>query len=481
MKGGPSPSFIAQNPLSRDSVFTMSSMNASKIYAWSVVTATAAIMTVLLSSSGLGQNPLAAMVFWIILLVAVDLLPVSLGYDSEVMMGIPILLAVALIFPPSIAMVIAGIGAVDLREFRREIPLFRAAFNRAQLMLSVGAASALLTRYRGSLDLFREGVPWWLGVIAGASAHVLVNLTLVSLAIHFDGEVPFKEAFRRMLPDPVAGFVLSYVLLSGLGVVTALAYTRIDPWAAAAILIPTIFARVSLIGARTQQELSERIRRQQHDLLQATEKVFQERENERKRIAEDIHDSSLQMLAAASYSCGNANEFLEGGHTEHATSAIEAARGALEEAIKGLRESLVDLRRSSVEEGGLLETIHKFADQMSTVWGQQIIIEGTIRTEPPIPVALAAFQILQEGVVNAMKHGGDTTVLVKVSDDDGMVHIVVEDSGPGFDPEVDAGADHVGMRLMKERAARVGGHLKLDSHLGRGTRLEAILPGGVAR
>ncbi len=464
----------------------MSSMNASKFYAWFVVAATAAIMAgLLLVNPDFGEEELAAVAFWIVLLVAVDLLPVSLGYDSEVMMGIPILLAVALLFPPLSAMIIAGVGAADLREFRREIPLFRALFNRSQLMLSVGAASTLLTLYRSPVpdELFLEDSVSLqvLAVGAAAAAHVLVNLSLVSLAIHFDGEIPFTKAFRRMLPDPVAGFILSYALLSGLGFVTALAYETINAAAAAAILIPTIFARVSLIGARTQQELSERVRRQQHDLLQATEKVFQERENERKRIAEDIHDSSLQMLAAASYSCGNANEFLEGGHTEHANSALESARGALDDAIKSLRESLVDLRRSSVEEGGLLETIHKFADQMSTVWGPKIVIEGSIRTEPPIPVALAAFQILQEGVVNAMKHGGDTTVLVKVSDDDGMVHIVVEDSGPGFDPGVDAGADHVGMRLMKERAARVGGHLELDTHLGRGTRLEAILPGGVAQ
>lgn len=463
----------------------MSSMNASKLYAWSVVAATSAIMAALLVRTEFEGDPWG-IAFWITLLIAVDLLPVSLGYDSEVMMGIPILLAIALIFPPVTAMVIAGLGAVDLREFRREIPLFRAAFNRAQLMLSVGAASALLIAYRSdditTLFSTEDSAPLRvLAMVAAASAHVLVNLTLVSLAIHFDGEIPFKKAFRRMLPDPVGGFVVSYGILSGLGVVAAMAFTEFGAWASAAILVPTIFARVSLVGARTQQELSERIRRQQHDLLQATEKVFQERENERKRIAEDIHDSSLQMLAAASYSCGNANEFLEEGHTEHATGALEAARGALEEAIKSLRESLVDLRRSSVEEGGLLETIHKFADQMSTVWGPKIVIEGAIRTEPPIPVALAAFQILQEGVVNAMKHGGDTAVLVKVSDDDGMVHIVVEDSGPGFDPGVDAGADHVGMRLMKERAARVGGHLELDTHLGRGTRLEAILPGGVAR
>jgi signal transduction histidine kinase len=216
--------------------------------------------------------------------------------------------------------------------------------------------------------------------------------------------------------------------------------------------------------------------------LQATEKVFQERENERKRIAADIHDSSLQMLAAASYSSGNAAEFLASGRTDSAASAVQSARDALNEAIKSLRDSLVDLRRSSVEEGGLMTTIEKFADQMSTLWGSEIHLEGKISNEPPIPVALAAFQILQEGVVNAMKHGGGAPVIVKMSDhEDGQVHIVVEDDGPGFNPEADPGIDHVGVRLMKERAARVGGHVSFHSDLGRGTRVEAILPGGVSR
>src|SRR5918992_383332 len=189
MKGGPSPSFIAQHRTG-GRVLTRSSMNASKLYAWSVVATTAAIMAGLLVNPDLGEEPLAAVVFWIILLVAVDLLPVSLGYDSEVMMGIPILLAVALLFPPLSAMIIAGLGAADLREFRREIPLFRALFNRAQLMLSVGAASALLSFYRspGVHELFRDD-PVSLRVLAvgaAAAAHVLVNLSLVSLAIHFD-------------------------------------------------------------------------------------------------------------------------------------------------------------------------------------------------------------------------------------------------------------------------------------------------------
>lgn len=461
---------------------------STRVYCWVVVCATAAIL-----ASQLAGDPapisLGALLFWIILLMAVDLLPVSLGYDAEVMLGIPILLAVALLFPPWIAMTIAGLGAIDLREFRREIPPSRAAFNRAQLMLAVGATSAVLSAYRSPADdmLFRSDVPGFFriaGIAAAAATHVLVNLSLVSLAIHFDGEVRFGQALRRMLPDPVVGFLMSYVLLSSLGVVTALAYKELPlgAAAAAAILIPTIFARISLIGARTQQELSERVRKQQHELLQATEKVFQERENERKRIAADIHDTSLQMLAAASYSTGNAAEFLASQRTDSAASAVQSARDALNEAIKSLRDSLVDLRRSSVEEGGLMTTIEKFADQMSTLWGSEIHLEGKISNEPPIPVALAAFQILQEGVVNAMKHGGGAPVIVKMTDhEDGQVHIVVEDDGPGFNPEADAGIDHVGVRLMKERAARVGGHVSFHSGTGRGTRVEAILPGGVSR
>jgi signal transduction histidine kinase len=187
------------------------------------------------------------------------------------------------------------------------------------------------------------------------------------------------------------------------------------------------------------------------------------------------------MLAAAAYGCGNAREFIAGGREEDASGALKSAGQALEEAIKSLRESLVDLRRSSVEEGGLMETVQKFADQVSTVWGAQVYIEGKIDHEPPIPVALAAFQILQEGLVNAMKHGENSAVTVRVGDDDGMVHIVVEDQGPGFDLNAEVGADHVGMRLMRERAARVGGHIELDSILGKGTRLEAVLPGGVSQ
>ena len=306
-----------------------------------------------------------------------------------------------------------------------------------------------------------------------------MNLGLVTIWVNRLRGVSFAEA-RKLVPRPVLGFVAVQILLAGLGTATAAAYKEVGPFVAA-FLIPLLFARLSILGARAQQELSERVRKQQEALLAATEKVFQERENERKRIAEDIHDSSLQMLAAATYGCGNAQDFFSAGRLEQARSALGSIKEAIEGAMTELRDSIMDLRKSSVEEGGLTETIRKFADQVSAVWGADVRIEGSIDKEPPLPVALAGVQILQEGLVNALKHGDNSAVVVRIADDDGMVHIVVEDDGPGFDLEQEVGADHVGMRLMKERAARVGGRIKLDSRHGSGTRLEAILPGGVTQ
>jgi signal transduction histidine kinase len=158
---------------------------------------------------------------------------------------------------------------------------------------------------------------------------------------------------------------------------------------------------------------------------------------------------------------------------------IELDRLLNEGAVKA--GSLADLRRSSVEAGGLKDTIRKFADEVSTLWGSRVTVAGEIRHEPPAPVALGAFQILQEGLVNALKHSRSDAISVRIDDGDGLIHIIVEDNGAGFDPEAHVSADHVGLHLMRERANRLGGRLDLVSAPGSGTRLEAVLPGGVAR
>lgn len=445
-----------------------------KIYAWAVVAVSLPVLIVTVSSSP-DPFPWGQVAFWAVLIGVAEVLPVTLGFETRITMGFPILIAAAITFEPGIAMAIAGAGSFDSRELRREIPLALAVFNRAQTMLAVGAASSVIH--------LSDGLNPFL-VVSGAAADVVVNLGLVAGWVHFSRGVPFLKALREIPPKPMAGFLLSYLLLTGLGAATAVAYTRAEgggEWVVIAILVPLLFARMAIQGAKAQEELSAKIRRQQQALLVASESVFQEREQERLRIAEHIHDSSLQMLAAAVYGTGNTATLLEAGQVDRAKQTLSSADEAIHAAMSALREALVDLRKASVEEGGLMATIAKFVDQLSVLWGAQIRVEGSIAHEPPIPVALAAFQILQEGIVNALKHSESEEIVVKITEDETrMVHIVVEDQGPGFDPTKEIGSDHVGMTLMRERAEGVGGEIRLESKPGQGTRLEAILPAGVS-
>ena len=419
--------------------------------------------------------PVPTLIFWAVLLAIAELLPVTLGFQTSITMGFPILFAAAILFDPPIAMAIAGVGYFDNRELRRTIPLHRALFNRAQVMLAVGAGSFLLHVPDNPFNP--------LALAGGAMAHIGLNLGLVAGAVRFSQRISFLDALRSIPPHPVAGFFLSTALLAALGAATARAYTAVDTggeWVVVAILIPLLFARMTIQGAKAQEELSERVRKQQEALLVASEKVFQEREHERARIAESIHDSSLQMLAAASYGCSNAAQLIEAGDSERAQQSLDSTSEAVQSAIAALREALVDLRRSAVEEGGLVETVYKFADELSTLWGARVDISADLKVEPPTPVALAAFQILQEGLVNALKHSESESVTVEISEDGGQLHLAVIDRGVGFDPDKAVGSDHLGSRLMRERAEGVGGHVIIDSEIGKGTRLEAVLPAGVS-
>jgi len=430
-----------------------------------------------LGASQRDQLPrLPELLFWVLLFLAAELLPVSLGLESRITMGLPIAVAIAIRFDPLAAMLILGLGSFDIREIRRQIPIIQALFNRSQTMLAAAAASGIMLLAGDQRFVFPKGT---FISVAAALTFIIVNLGFVTLGITQTYSMDPRVVLRNLVPKPAMGFWVAQSLLIALGIGTAAAYEQIGPFVAA-FLIPLLFARLGILGARAQQELSERLRQQQATLLKATEQVFAEREAERKRIAAEIHDGSLQMLAAASYSVGNAGAFLDVGKTDEAGQLLATSRTAIEGAMTALRDSLVDLRRSSVEEGGLMRTIETYVEQVSMLWGTEVHLEGGVEHEPPVPVALAAFQILQEGLVNALKHANSDSITVRVIDADNMVHIVVEDDGAGFDPEVEIGADHVGMRLMEERAALVGGRIELHSAQGSGTRLEAVLPGGLA-
>ena len=454
-------------------------MERGRVYDWSVVVATMGLLVYLYATKGPGP-PLSTFLFWIALLVAIELLPVTLAFESQVVMSFPIHLAIAILYPPWTAMTIAGIGAFDPREFKREVSPHRALFNRAQQMLSVGLAAAVFNFSRPGLEQIEVGWPLALGVVIATLLATVANFVFVVFHIHFRTDVDAAAAARELLPRPIAGFWVSYAVLAVLGAAAAIVYSRLGdlaPWAITAFLVPLLFARLAIIGAQAKQRLSERLRAQQQSLMDATEKIFRERERERARIAEWVHDSSLQTLAGVNYACESARNLLAAGKHEEADRLLTSAIAGLDEAIGGLRNSLVDLRRPLVQPGGLLDAVRDYLDQIETLWQVRVELEANLREEPPFGVAVGVFQILQESLINAVKHSGTDRITVRMDETDGELSLVVEDHGAGFDPTHEVDEAHLGLGLMKRRAAELGGTIDLRSQPGHGTRLEVVFPG----
>jgi signal transduction histidine kinase len=449
-------------------------VNRSKLFAWAVVAGTALLFVLLAIREDSWPN-LTEVIFWVALLAGAELLAISLGASAAVTMGFPIHLAVAIVFrdQPTVAMLIAGLGAFDALELRRDIALHKALFNRAVAALSVGAMLVPLTAWpSGPFHVFP--------MVAAAVCYLVVELGLIAAAIRVETLTKMRAVLTRLVPRPFPGFIVSYGLLTGLGAATAIAYIEIPNggWAVAAILIPLLFARVGILAARGQQELSERLQQHQQAMLEVTQQLFKERERERERIAVEIHDSSLQSLAAAAYACENGLQSLGQGDTEGAAAGLRTAKVAVNGAMVELRGSLVDLRTTALEEGGLAETVDAFALQVRTLWGREVDIENEVGVEPPIPVAIAAVQILQEGVTNALKHSERSIVRARLTDTSDALRVIVEDEGPGFNLEDHQEDGHLGLKLMDERAVQVGGKLEIQTSPGSGTRVVATLPLG---
>jgi signal transduction histidine kinase len=94
------------------------------------------------------------------------------------------------------------------------------------------------------------------------------------------------------------------------------------------------------------------------------------------------------------------------------------------------------------------------------------------------PVEHAVLRIVQEALANAVKHAQPTQIRLQLHQQDGQVAVTVADDGAGFDPSLAEQRHGLGLGLMQQRVAELGGTLQLDSTLGKGTTVQVLLPGG---
>jgi signal transduction histidine kinase len=207
--------------------------------------------------------------------------------------------------------------------------------------------------------------------------------------------------------------------------------------------------------------------------------VVRAHEAERTRIASDIHDDSIQVMSAAALRLEMlGDDLVESGYGDAIGEVAEKAR----QAVGRLRRLIFDLSPRGLESGGLGPVIRAYLREVCTEAGLQWNVEDRLRRHLPDEVEAVLYRIAQEAIRNAEKHAKARNVSVTLSRRDGGSLLRIADDGMGFSAggHGEHRPGHVGLPSMRERAAVVGGSLRLETAPGEGCVIEVWVPDEVS-
>ena len=211
----------------------------------------------------------------------------------------------------------------------------------------------------------------------------------------------------------------------------------------------------------------------QNDLLHRKE-TKEAAEEERQRLARDLHDAVTQSIYSASL-IAEALPAVWKREPDEGLRTLETLRRLVRAALAEMRTLLFELRPATLDAAPLDTLLQRLGDSLG---GQaQIAVDVHVDEAVSLPrdVKLVFYRVAQEAFSNIGKHARATRVTAAVGAQDGGAMLTVRDDGNGFDPGAVTG-DHMGLRIMRERLDRVEASLAVDSAPGRGTTVTVVWP-----
>lgn len=197
-------------------------------------------------------------------------------------------------------------------------------------------------------------------------------------------------------------------------------------------------------------------------------------ENERKRMAADLHDSMGPLLSTIKLNINSIHV-----EDEHDKMVIEKSGKYIDEVIKSLRQISHNLLPATLERKGLTEALHEFIRQISDKHPLDIHFRtsGNINIIPEKQIHI--FRIIQEITHNTLKHAKATQLQIVLSRENGFFLVLVKENGIGFDvKKVKAESTGLGMKSLAIRTDILNGSLSIDSAPGQGTNYFIKIPAG---
>ncbi len=201
---------------------------------------------------------------------------------------------------------------------------------------------------------------------------------------------------------------------------------------------------------------------------------------ERERIAREMHDGLAQALGTLHFQVSRAQDLLNANETARVQAAMEKIQKMVEDAYEDVRQAIFGLRTMVSRSLGLVPTLteylHDWSLQNGVTADLQIQEERATKVSPGAELQL--IRIIQEALANVRKHAAARYARVRFELEGEHVLVTVADDGKGFDPAQLPRSRNkgYGLQTMRERAESVGGSLKVQSQLGRGTSVSVRLP-----
>jgi signal transduction histidine kinase len=231
--------------------------------------------------------------------------------------------------------------------------------------------------------------------------------------------------------------------------------------------------------ALVNNELHSQLAESEEHLRDLVGRLITSQEEERRRVAYEVHDGLAQIAVAA-------HQHLQAFARQHyprspdGRAALDRVLALAQQAVDEARHVIADLRPTVLDDFGLASAIGQQVEALQRAGWQVTYCEDLGEPRLAAPMETALFRVAQEALNNVRKHAQTSAVQVTLERDQHRVRLTVQDRGRGFalsshGPQVGPG-ERVGLPGMRERIALVGGQCKIESKIGMGTRVIAEIP-----
>lgn len=207
-------------------------------------------------------------------------------------------------------------------------------------------------------------------------------------------------------------------------------------------------------------------------------RLVEAQESERRHVARELHDEAGQALVSLRIGLRLLEREIEEGGSVASRFAELVER--TDSVMESLHRVAADLRPVSLDHLGLEAALRQYARTTEMRHGLEVSVQTDRlrRARLPAAVETALYRIVQEAIVNVVRHADASRVIIRVAVRDGRVLLEIEDNGVGIEPELLTSGDQLGLLGVRERAEALGGALAIESVPGKGTKLRVEVSSG---